>query len=153
MADRRKVAFRRTPKVSNRTTAPMLFNLAPYALVGLSVYTIVNDISGQRWMNLVYASINAALGAYAIVAFIGVGNSLVDVWMNILSLLQRPEKSRRLRRAAPAHVTGAQPVTDWAAVLHYGSDSPNHAPLITPTPAAVRPAEGGGRPSTVRSPG
>ncbi len=124
-----KVAFRRTPKVRNRTTAPLLFNLAPYALVALSTYTIVKDINGSRWVNLAYATVNAVLCCYAIVAFVGVRNSLVDIWMNLVSLLYKPEKARRLRRAAPAQIGSAHPVTDWAAVLHYGSDSAGHGPL------------------------
>jgi cellulose synthase/poly-beta-1,6-N-acetylglucosamine synthase-like glycosyltransferase len=132
-----KVAFRRTPKVSDRTTTPLLFSLAPYALLGLSVYTIVNDVLGQRWVNLAYASLNAVLCTYAIVAFVGVRNSIVDIWVNLVSLLRQPEKSRRPGRAAPVRVTGTQSVADWAAVLHHGAE--DHVPMV---PGALAPEAG-----------
>lgn len=127
-----KSAFKRTPKVRDRTTAGALFILAPMALIGLSGYMVVIDIQLQRWEHLVYAVLNFTLATYAMVAFVGVGNSIVDLWVQLRDWLYRPVEPRRQVRSGrgqrPAGSTAAaqrrpNPVAsapDWASVLHYG---------------------------------
>lgn len=155
-----KSAFKRTPKVRDRTTAGAVFILAPLALIGLCVYTIVIDIELRRWENLCYAALNASLATYAMVAFVGVGNSLTDLWVQLRDWLYRPVEPRRAaelpgRRASAPRTTAdrrpaAVPATpDWASVLHYGIPGPEaaapvapqgtgqHARPVSPRPAAV----------------
>jgi EAL domain-containing protein (putative c-di-GMP-specific phosphodiesterase class I) len=65
------------------------------------------------------------LAFYAIVAFVGLRNSLVDLWVQLRAWLYRPAPSR----AAPSRATAGQPalattsgvIGDWASVLHYGT--------------------------------
>lgn len=119
-----KVAFKRTPKVANRTSSPLLFVLLPYLLVALSTYTVVSDYFGGRWVNLVYATINAALATYAILAYVGLWNSIVDIWANLVDFLyttEKPSKARPVATATP--VTPGRPVAEWEMVLHYGTDA------------------------------
>ncbi|RFU21160.1 glycosyltransferase family 2 protein [Geodermatophilus marinus] len=124
-----KSAFRRTPKVRDRTTAGAPFLLVPLALIGLCVYTIVVDVQEQRWVNLFFAALNASLATYAMVAFVGIGNSLTDLWVHLRDWLYRPVEPRRpaggRRTAAPRPAADrrpapAAPTPDWASVLHYG---------------------------------
>jgi cellulose synthase (UDP-forming) len=112
----KKIAFARTPKVRNRTTTPALFVLVPYALVALSAYTLYRDVPGHRWVNAVFAGLNLLLASYAIVAFLGLRHSIVDLWLNTVKHLYKPlpppPASRRPESLAPAH---------WSMVLHNGS--------------------------------
>jgi EAL domain-containing protein (putative c-di-GMP-specific phosphodiesterase class I)/cellulose synthase/poly-beta-1,6-N-acetylglucosamine synthase-like glycosyltransferase len=142
-----KSAFKRTPKVRNRTTAGALFILAPLAMIGLSGYTIVVDIQDQHWGHLVYATLNFTLAGYAMVAFVGVGNSIVDLWVQLRDWLYRPVEPRRqvttrrgLRAAAPRPTAERGPapiaaVPDWASVLHYGIPGTEGGVAVVP-PAA-----------------
>ncbi len=77
----KKIPFARTPKVRDRTASPALYVLAPYAIVAFSVFTFVRDYGAQNWGNAVFAAFNALLATYAIVAYIGVWNSVVDLWL------------------------------------------------------------------------
>jgi cellulose synthase (UDP-forming) len=127
-----KSAFKRTPKVRDRTTAGAFFILAPLALIGLAGYSVVTDIQREQWGHLVYALLNFTLATYAMVAFVGVGNSIVDLWVHLRDWLYRPVDSRRPAAAGrPPGSSGAShagagrpvadpPAPDWAAVLHYG---------------------------------
>ncbi len=127
-----KSAFKRTPKVRDRTTAGAFFILAPLALIGLAGYSVVIDIQREQWGHLVYALLNFTLASYAMVAFVGIGNSVVDLWVHLRDWLYRPVDTRRpvTRGRAPKtsgvpHALGRRPaadppVHDWASVLHYG---------------------------------
>ena len=124
-----KSAFKRTPKVRDRTTAGAVYILAPLVLIGWCVATIVVDIQLQRWENLAYATLNAVLATYAMVAFVGIGNSITDLWVHLRDWLYRPVAPAPARgahrgpvgaRPAPAKPVEAAPGTDWASVLQYG---------------------------------
>ncbi|GAA3933678.1 hypothetical protein [Actinoplanes auranticolor] len=74
-----KSAFKRTPKVRNRTIAATTYLLAPIALIALCAYTVVRDVQLRQWDDLVFAGLNLVLATYAMVAFVGVGNTVVDL--------------------------------------------------------------------------
>jgi EAL domain-containing protein (putative c-di-GMP-specific phosphodiesterase class I)/cellulose synthase/poly-beta-1,6-N-acetylglucosamine synthase-like glycosyltransferase len=123
-----KSAFKRTPKVSNRTTAATSYLILPLALIVLSVYTTWHDIHLHQWNNLVFAGLNLTLSLYAMIAFVGLGNTVVDLLTHLRDWLVPPvtpkktkKKSPRKKAAAatgaPAATTGA--IGDWATVLHY----------------------------------
>ena len=140
-----KSAFRRTPKVRDRTTAGAPFILVPLALIALCVYTIVVDVQEQRWVNLFFAALNASLATYAMVAFVGVGNSLTDLWVHLRDWLypqvepRRPGRPSAVRRpAADRRPVPAAPAPDWASVLHYG------IPPAADVPAVAATTEGSG---------
>lgn len=119
-----RIAFRRTPKVRARTTPGLLFVVLPYVFVVFSVLTFLVAYDHERWVSAGVAAVNAVLAAYAIVAFIGLWHSVVDVWHNVTGWLYVPATAP----AAPA----AEPATagvDWRALLQYGDfGAPEHEP-------------------------
>jgi len=116
-------AFKRTPKVRSRTTPGFTFVVMPYVFVAFSVAVILADAPRHRWVNVALAGVNAALATYAIVAYIGVGHSLVDVWTNVLSWLQKPQRPAGARfglRPAVAGAAGAEAAAPhWSQTLAY----------------------------------
>jgi len=120
-----KSSFKRTPKVRNRTSARALFILAPYALIAFAIYSAVVDIQRQHWNHLFFAALNSVLALYAMVAFVGIGNSLVDLWLHLRAWLYRPTSATSMAPAAAtpsgAVRTPSGALGDWASVLHHGS--------------------------------
>lgn len=114
----RKTPFARTPKVKDRTTAPLSFVVCAYVVVGFSAASLVRDIQQGHVAHAIYSGMNAVLCTWGIVAFIGLRASLVDIWMNVRERLYRPERvpvraRERSRRVLPlvvlevgAHVLG-----------------------------------------------
>ncbi|MBI4934473.1 MAG: EAL domain-containing protein [Actinobacteria bacterium] len=117
-----KSSFKRTPKVRDRTSAHAAFILAPFALIAWSAYTIVVDIDARHWGHLFFAALNASLALYAMVAFVGLANSVADLWAQLKGWLYKPVPPKTTAPAttgAPATPTGA--LGDWASVLQLGS--------------------------------
>ena len=124
----RKIAFARTPKVRNRTTARLLLVVMPFLLVAWSAWTLYHDIQRHRWAHALFAAANALLASYGIVAYIGVKNALVDIGVNLIDKLYKPVPRPsavplpRDRSATLSPATGRRPLAvDWESVLHYGS--------------------------------
>src|SRR6202050_753665 len=82
-----KAPFARTPKVRNRTVVPAFFVIAPYLLIALAGFTFYVAYRHDRVENMAYAALNIILACYAVKAFIGLRNSVVDVCIHGLSLL------------------------------------------------------------------
>jgi cellulose synthase/poly-beta-1,6-N-acetylglucosamine synthase-like glycosyltransferase len=121
--------FRRTPKVRERTVAGLIHVVLPFALVAFSAVTFVYAFDSRHWVNAGFAALNGVLATYAIIAFIGLRNSLVDIAINLVSFLHRPDHPRgatarprrgRRRKAPPAPVV-AERVKNWELVLHMGA--------------------------------
>ncbi len=131
-----KSAFKRTPKVRDRTTARAFYILAPVALIALAVYTIVLDVRLHRWENLAYAALNAVLATYAMVAFVGLGNCAVDLWLQLRAWLYRPvpAPAPRVVVAAAGSAGGGATITDWASVLYYGTTDAAETAVIARRP-------------------
>ena len=97
-----KGKFMRTPKVRNRTVPAFVYVVLPYLLVAYSAYTFKVAWEHDLWSNAIFAAVNAVLGGYAVVAFIGIRHSLVDIWANVVSWLYKPQKFKATpARAAP----------------------------------------------------
>ena len=85
------------------------------------------------------------LGFYAIVAFIGIRHSLVDIWVNVVSWLYKPQRhaptpARRLPE--PAFSASEDGVSDWELVLYLGFADRRRTPRVKPpvvTPDPDRP--------------
>jgi EAL domain-containing protein (putative c-di-GMP-specific phosphodiesterase class I)/cellulose synthase/poly-beta-1,6-N-acetylglucosamine synthase-like glycosyltransferase len=131
-----KSAFKRTPKVGHRTTARALFILAPLALIAFAGYTMVVDIQHSQWENFAYATLNATLATYAMLAFVGPWNCVVDLWLQLRGWLYKPVAPRRLITDAPDE-GAAQPgsITDWASVLYYGTDDVTKTEMVAKRPS------------------
>ena len=148
-----KGKFIRTPKVRNRTVPAFVYVVLPYLLVAFSAYTFKLAWEHDLWSNAIFAAINGLLGAYAIIAFIGVRDSLVDIWTNIVSWLYKPQSYRPTpaRAAAPVADPSEDEVANWELVLYMGLpdrrrssrdvpddlSDPDRAPLPLPVSAPV----------------
>ena len=136
-----KGRFRRTPKVSDRTVPPLLYVLLPYVLVAACVYTFKHAYDHKLWGDAAFAAVNAVLAIYAIVAFVGIWNSLCDLAANLASYLHKSDgsKSAPSRAPTPAEVSQTADVHDWERVLYTGSADSRPAPR-QPQPERERPA-------------
>ena len=112
-----KIPFARTPKVRNRTASPIMFVVVPFLIVAFSALTLWRDVSNENWGNAAFAAFNAVLASFAILAYIGLWNSVVDIWLGVTQWLFIEPTPRR----APTMVVRPQPRTlDWRAVLYHG---------------------------------
>jgi chitodextrinase len=141
-----KAPFARTPKVRNRTVVPAFFVVAPYLLIALAGFTFYVGYRHDRVENMAYAALNIVLACYAVKAFIGLRNSVVDVWIHGTSVLYRSaRKRRRLPRKNKAEQQAPQP-TDWRSVLEVDLADTAHRPFharraVAAPPPAPPPAQ------------
>jgi cellulose synthase/poly-beta-1,6-N-acetylglucosamine synthase-like glycosyltransferase/chitodextrinase len=138
-----KAPFARTPKVRNRTVVPPFFVVAPYLLIGLAGFTCYTAWRHHVVENMAYAALNVVLACYAVKAFIGLRNSVVDAWIHATSLLY---KSGKRRRRLPRRTRADQQVpapADWRSVLDVGYLAPPRrpGPGRAPAPANAAPPE------------
>ncbi len=127
----KKIPFARTPKVKSRTSAPLLFVVAPYAIVAFSAFTAWRNISSENWGNALFAAVNTVLALATILTTIGIWNSIVDVWLGLTNWLWIEKK--RNRYFVPAQATPPSPSLNWRSVLYHGGIS-DHPQLTTPVP-------------------
>jgi len=122
----KKIPFARTPKVKNRTLTPLMYVLAPIAIIAFSAFTCWRDINAENWANAAFAAFNGILATWAFVSYIGIGNSLVDVWHGFVNLLYVDVKQPAVATAIAT--TSSAAVPDWKAVLYHG-DTDRHLPI------------------------
>ncbi|WP_207456706.1 glycosyltransferase family 2 protein [Herbiconiux sp. SYSU D00978] len=134
----KKIPFARTPKVRDRTAAPLLYVVAPYAIVAFSAFTFWRDFQAENWGNAAFAAFNALLALSAIVAYIGVGASLVDIWLGLTRWLYVEAKPRRSRAPRPA-TPAVEPALDWRTVLYHGTAEPPARTDAIALPLAATP--------------
>ena len=113
----KKIPFARTPKVKDRTQAPLVYVVVPYLIVIFSLFTLYRSYLDQNWGNAAFALFNAILASWAILAYIGIINSIVDVWLGAINWLFVEKMPKGARRAASAEIA-----PDWRTVLYNGSD-------------------------------
>lgn len=83
----KKIPFARTPKVKNRTAVAWPYLLAPLFIVAFSLVVMWRNIEGENWGNAAFAGFNAIAASWAIVAYIGIKNLCVDLWLAFLDWL------------------------------------------------------------------
>ena len=113
-----KIPFVRTPKVKDRTAAPGLYVVIPYAIVAFSLLTLARDVMERNWGNAVFAALNAVLAAGAIRAYIGIKNSLVDMWLGVLNWLYVAPRVKKVEESKVVPKTAAE--ADWESILYHG---------------------------------
>lgn len=124
-----KIPFARTPKVSNRTAAQPLYILVPWLIIIFSLITFWRDYQAENWGNAIFAAFNTLLCFYAIIAYIGVRNSFVDIVVGAINWVM-VDKSES-KEATPSRSYGKQITsgsqhghdktkTDWRAILYFG---------------------------------
>ncbi|PKQ25270.1 MAG: glycosyltransferase [Actinobacteria bacterium HGW-Actinobacteria-4] len=146
-AAKSKIAFARTPKVANRTAAPALYVVAAYVIAIYSFVSLAYAIRMGHVGNAIFAGLNGTLTTYAIGAFIGFRNSIVDMVLGAIHWVQVPRaerpahtKAKRADGDAVNAQTGNGPMLDWASVLYYGPEhdaSDGKPPPVAATPAAT----------------
>ncbi len=123
-----KAPFARTPKVKDRTVVPPFLLMAPYLLIALAGYTLYRAYVHHLTENTFYAALNVALACYAVKAFIGLRNTLVDLWVHGTSLLYKsPGKRRRLSAVWRRPAEEPKPA-DWRTVLQADFAEPQYQP-------------------------
>jgi hypothetical protein len=110
-----KIPFARTPKVSGRTAAPGLYVVFPFLIVGFSAFTFWRDFSAQNWGNAAFAAFNAILCAWAIIAYIGLGNAIADMALGVVNWLWVDVKPKPKQR-----VVDPKAPVNWEGILYYG---------------------------------
>ncbi|ASN38342.1 glycosyltransferase family 2 protein [Paeniglutamicibacter terrestris] len=113
-----KIPFVRTPKVRNRTASPGLYVAIPYLIVIFSLFTMWRDFQDSNWGNVAFAALNSVLALYAIRAYIGFKNSIVDMALGLVNwLFVSPKK---VKKAAMAYPVATPENTDWSTLLYQG---------------------------------
>ncbi len=133
----KKIPFARTPKIKNRTASPLLYVVAPYLIVAFSGLTLWRDVSAENWGNAAFAAFNGVLGMAAIVANIGIWNSIVDVHVNLRSWLFVERKPKTvLPPVTSSPSVPSVPSFDWKTVLYHGTlGMPTNLPTASSTDA------------------
>jgi hypothetical protein len=117
----KKIPFARTPKVANRTATPLLFAVSPFLIIGYSIFTFIRDYDSQNWGNAAFAGINTLAATYAVFAFMGLRNTLVDIALGFVEHFYVTDNRadvqvvRRKRAPQPA----AAPM--WEEILYRGA--------------------------------
>ncbi len=101
----------------------MLFVVSPFLIIAYSAWTLWRDVHDHNWGNAAFAGVNSVAAAYAVVAFLGLRNALIDTWLGCIEKLYVTEKDptesisvRDRQVAAPASAE-----FDWKEVLYRGS--------------------------------
>ena len=76
---KRTATFGRTPKVKNRTAAPAIYILAPWALTAYLCSAAGFDLSEDQAFRALASGINASLLLYALSTFVGWRDSAADI--------------------------------------------------------------------------
>jgi cellulose synthase/poly-beta-1,6-N-acetylglucosamine synthase-like glycosyltransferase/chitodextrinase len=139
-----KAPFARTPKVRNRTVVAPFLLIAPYLLIGLAGYTFYHAYVSNLRENMFYAALNVVLASYAVVAFIGLRNSLVDFWIHCTAPLYRSTERRRRLSTLLRRQPEEPPTANRRALLEPGYAEPQFmatgGQASASWPSAYRPA-------------
>jgi cellulose synthase (UDP-forming) len=111
-----KLAFARTPKVANRTPAPLSLLWVVATFLVWSVWTLRNDVIDQDYLHMIFTVANLAMLSLGCVSFIGITNFFSDIFYNLKNFVYVP-----LRATAPVQ---QDDLPDWASVLYVGSSVP-----------------------------
>src|SRR5487761_1716005 len=139
-----KAPFARTPKVKNRTVVPPFLLIAPYILIALAGYTFYRAYVHHLTENMCYAALNVILACYAVKAFIGLRNSIVDMSIHGTSLLLKTPGQRSWLASLFGRQTEQAKPTDWRDVLQPGFAEFQYqslAGLPMSAPAEAAPAQ------------
>jgi len=130
----KKIPFSRTPKVKDRTAAPLLYVVAPYVIIAFSLLTLWRDFNAGNWGNATFAFINASLAALAVLLYIGIRNSIVDIWLGATAWLYVDVKQPKPNKVEVVAEDLTPAGMDWRSVLYHG-DVINVAPAEQPAVA------------------
>jgi cellulose synthase/poly-beta-1,6-N-acetylglucosamine synthase-like glycosyltransferase len=75
----KRTPFGRTPKVADRTATPAFYLVATYGFLAFCGLTLAVDLENGRWLHGLFAGVNGAILAYAILRFVGLRASAEDI--------------------------------------------------------------------------
>lgn len=110
----KKIPFARTPKIKNRTVAPLSYVLAPLFIISFSIFTMWRNIEGEHWGNAAFAGFNTVAITWATIAYIGIGNMFADIRFGLTDWLYVETKPKEKKAIY------GKPALDWKAVLYHG---------------------------------
>lgn len=108
----KKIPFARTPKVENKTVSAPLYLLAPMFIILFSLFTVWRNVILENWGNAIFASFNASVALYAVIAYIGFGNILGDLWLAFVNWL-----FVEIKPAGQKKATAVKIEVDWRQIL------------------------------------
>ncbi len=116
----KKIPFARTPKIKNRTTSPAIYVITPLLIISFSVFTLWRDEIIHNWGNATFAAINISLAIWALVAYIGIRNTLADIWVGLTKWLYVEVKPKSTIK----ELASEKPF-QWKSVLYHGEAESN----------------------------
>jgi cellulose synthase/poly-beta-1,6-N-acetylglucosamine synthase-like glycosyltransferase len=116
------VLFLMTFRFNGHLLTPLTFIAAAPYFLAMSMGLRYCGYKRLDVARISFAALNTLLCAYAIVAFVGLRNSLMDIWINVVSWLYKPQryKPTPARRTAPASVSPGAQLEDWEQILYLG---------------------------------
>lgn len=81
----RKIPFGRTPKVTGRTASPALYCLIEVGMTVSFLGITINDVIHHIWFHAFFTGANTAFMTYAMVRFMGVRETLEDIFSSVIS--------------------------------------------------------------------
>lgn len=94
MITKQKIPFGRTPKIGDRTAAPLLYYSMTYGLFGYLVYLSVVSFADEQFFAAIFIAINTLFIGYAITVFVGISSAWEDFYRTL-----SPWASRIVMRA------------------------------------------------------
>jgi cellulose synthase (UDP-forming) len=85
-----KIPFGRTPKISGRTSTPMFYCLAEFAIACFCLIAFGWDVWHQRWSHAAFSFINGMLFLYGLFSIIGMKEMLHDTRAGLQLLRTTP---------------------------------------------------------------
>jgi hypothetical protein len=77
---KQKIPFSRTPKVMGRTAVPPLYILSQYLFLLYCTSRSIADYQSGCWMHAVFVFVTAIFFVYILVNFIGLKESIIDLF-------------------------------------------------------------------------
>ena len=113
----------------------MLYVISPLLIIGVSLFIFWRGIVLENWGNAAFAAFNIITATWAILEFIGIKNTVVDICLGIKNWLYVPVKKKHTDRETE-HIESL----DWQAILYHGDSEvrmSNHISNHTPNQIAV----------------
>ncbi|WP_160173231.1 hypothetical protein [Microbacterium sp. CH12i] len=133
-----KIPFARTPKVKDRTSSPLLYVVAPIAIIAFSVFVAWRSWADGSWWTLGFSSFNAFCATWAFMGNIGIRNAIVDIWIGLTDWMWVDIDHE------DADEVHAATTPDWRAILHEGHPAPGapgvgsvREPVVTEIPVHI----------------
>lgn len=118
-----KIPFARTPKVKDRTATQLLYVISPLVIIGFSAWVAWRSYDEGAWGTFAFSGLNTILATWAMIANVGIRNSIVDIWIGLTDWMW-------VDATPSADGSTTDTALDWRTTLHEGHAAPG---VIAPT--------------------